>query len=235
MRARRAEAGQASVETVALLPLVALCGALLWQAAVAGQALWLSAAAARAAARAAAVGADAEAAASGALPPRLEAGLRVRAARRRRPRRRSRVPSVLSGGSIFTVRSRAAFPERSGRIRRRRPTRLLRPGPRGQASVELVALLPLAALVALAIGQLLAAGAARELAGNAAEAGAAALLQGGDPAAAARAALAGLVARARDGARRGPARRGPRAPARRWSRCWPARLEASADGRRGPP
>ena len=35
----------------------------------------------------------------------------------------------------------------------------------GQASVEFVALLPLAALVALAIGQLLAAGSARELAG----------------------------------------------------------------------
>jgi len=54
----------------------------------------------------------------------------------------------------------------------------------GQASVELVALLPLAALIALAIGQLLAAGSARELAGNAAEAGAAALLQGTDPTAA---------------------------------------------------
>jgi hypothetical protein len=63
--------------------------------------------------------------------------------------------------------------------------------PAGQASVELVALLPLAALIALAIGQLLAAGAASELAANAAEAGAAALLQGGDPAAAARAALPG--------------------------------------------
>src|SRR4051812_2812642 len=61
----------------------------------------------------------------------------------------------------------------------------------GQASVELVALLPLASLVALAIGQLLAAGSARELAGNAAEAGAAALLQGSDPTAAARAALPG--------------------------------------------
>ena len=61
----------------------------------------------------------------------------------------------------------------------------------GQASVELVALLPLAALIALAIGQLLAAGSARELAGNAAEAGAAALLQGADPTAAARAALPG--------------------------------------------
>jgi hypothetical protein len=63
--------------------------------------------------------------------------------------------------------------------------------PAGQASVELVALLPLAALIALAIGQLLAAGAARELAGNAAEAGAAAILQGADPAAAARDALPG--------------------------------------------
>ena len=61
----------------------------------------------------------------------------------------------------------------------------------GQASVELVAILPLALLVALAIAQLLAAGAARELAGNAAEAGAVSLLQGTDPAAAARAALPG--------------------------------------------
>jgi hypothetical protein len=66
-----------------------------------------------------------------------------------------------------------------------------RPAPAGQATVELVALLPLAALIALAIGQLLAAGAARELAGNAAEAGAAAILQGADPTAAARDALPG--------------------------------------------
>jgi hypothetical protein len=65
------------------------------------------------------------------------------------------------------------------------------PSVSGQASVELVALLPLAALTALAIGQLLAAGSARELAGNAAEAGAAALLQGSDPAGAARDALPG--------------------------------------------
>ena len=61
----------------------------------------------------------------------------------------------------------------------------------GQASVELVALLPLAALVALATGQLLAAGQARELAGNAAGAGAVALVQGTDPRDAARAALPG--------------------------------------------
>ena len=61
----------------------------------------------------------------------------------------------------------------------------------GQASVELIGVVPLALLIALAIGQLLAAGAARELAGNAAEAGATALLQGGDAASAAWAALPG--------------------------------------------
>jgi hypothetical protein len=61
----------------------------------------------------------------------------------------------------------------------------------GQATVELVGLLPLAVLVALVIGQLLAAGAARELAGHAAEAGAVALLQGDDPKAAARDAVPG--------------------------------------------
>jgi hypothetical protein len=66
-----------------------------------------------------------------------------------------------------------------------------RPGSCGQASVELVGILPLAVVVALAIGQLLAAGAARELAGNAAEAGGAAILQGTDPRAAARDALPG--------------------------------------------
>jgi hypothetical protein len=103
------QAGQASVETVVLLPLVVLVGALLWQAVVAGQALWLSSAAARAAARAAAVGADAEAAARAALPPRLESGLHVRE-QGDGVGVAVRVPSVLTGGSIATVRSRAAFP-----------------------------------------------------------------------------------------------------------------------------
>ena len=62
---------------------------------------------------------------------------------------------------------------------------------RGQATLELLAVVPLVLLVALAAAQLLAAGACRELAGNAAGAGAAALLQDRDPAAAARAALPG--------------------------------------------
>lgn len=61
----------------------------------------------------------------------------------------------------------------------------------GQASVELVALLPLVVAVALALLQALAAGRASELAGHAAHAGAVAIAQGGDGAAAARAALPG--------------------------------------------
>ena len=105
----RREGGQASVETAALLPLVVLVGALLWQAVVAGQALWLSGAAARAAARAAAVGGDAEAAARATLPPRLESGVRVRTVGDG-VGIAVRVPSVLSGGAIATVHARAAFP-----------------------------------------------------------------------------------------------------------------------------
>lgn len=64
-------------------------------------------------------------------------------------------------------------------------------GDSGQATVELVALLPMLIAIALIAAQLLAAGAAAELAGHAAEAGAVAILQGGDPADAARAAVPG--------------------------------------------
>ena len=61
----------------------------------------------------------------------------------------------------------------------------------GQASVEVAVLAPLLVVVVLAAAQLLAAGAAAALADHAAEAGAVALLQGTDPAAAARAAVPG--------------------------------------------
>jgi hypothetical protein len=112
MPVRRGQEGQASVEMAALLPLVVLVGALLWQAVVAGQALWLSGAAARAAARAAAVGGDAEAGARNALPPRLERGLHVRKSADGTGVRVSLgIPSVLTGGRLATVQSRAAFPE----------------------------------------------------------------------------------------------------------------------------
>jgi hypothetical protein len=104
------EGGQASVELVALLPMLAIVGALVWQAVVAGQAIWLTGAAARAAARAAAVGGDTRAAARGALPPRLERGLAISSESGGEVRVAVRVPSVLTGGSLATVASRAAFP-----------------------------------------------------------------------------------------------------------------------------
>ena len=66
---------------------------------------------------------------------------------------------------------------------------------RGQATVELAALLPLAAVIALAAYALLAGLSAGEQAGVAAEAGAIALLQDRDPAVAARAALPERVRR----------------------------------------
>jgi hypothetical protein len=64
-------------------------------------------------------------------------------------------------------------------------------GERGQAALELLALLPLLLAVALAATQLLAVGYASVLAGNAAEAAALALAGGGDPRAAAHEALPG--------------------------------------------
>jgi hypothetical protein len=60
---------------------------------------------------------------------------------------------------------------------------------RGQASVELLAALPLLLAVAACAAQALAVGYASVLAGNAAEAAALAVAGGGDPHAAARAAL----------------------------------------------
>jgi hypothetical protein len=62
---------------------------------------------------------------------------------------------------------------------------------RGQASVELVALVPLLLAVGLAAAQLLAVGYSSVLAGNAAEAGALAVAGGGDARAAAKDALPG--------------------------------------------
>ena len=72
------ERGQAAVELVAALPAVMLIGALVWQLALAGQAAWLTANAARVAARAEAVGDNARTAARSALPRSLENGAEVK-------------------------------------------------------------------------------------------------------------------------------------------------------------
>jgi hypothetical protein len=75
--AGRRQAGQASVELVAMLPVVLLVGAVAWQLALAGHTAWLAAHAARAAARADAVGRGPGEAARSALPRSLEDEIEV--------------------------------------------------------------------------------------------------------------------------------------------------------------
>lgn len=94
-RRLRAEGGQASVELVAVLPVVLLIGAVVWQLAITGHAAWMSAHAARAAARAETVGRDGRLAARSALPEALERGMRVDHRARGRVTVKVRVPLLL--------------------------------------------------------------------------------------------------------------------------------------------
>lgn len=71
------EEGTASVELVAAVPFLLLTVLVAAQLALAGQAFWSAAIAARAGARAALVGGDAPVAARRALPPSLRHGARV--------------------------------------------------------------------------------------------------------------------------------------------------------------
>jgi hypothetical protein len=109
MRTSGGERGQATVEIVALMPLLAVLGFAVWQAAVAGQAIWLAGAAARAAARAEALGDDPAPAARGALPPRLEDGLRVRVREGGGVTVTLRIPSVVGSGALGSTSARARF------------------------------------------------------------------------------------------------------------------------------
>jgi hypothetical protein len=107
--------GQASVEMVAVLPLVVLVGAIVWQLALAGHSLWLCAQAARSAARAEAVGEDPEAAARSALPGSLERGLRVDRDGEGAVRVRMRMPLIARRwGSPVPVSASAALPQGEG-------------------------------------------------------------------------------------------------------------------------
>ena len=108
------EDGQAAVELVAVLPLVALLAMLLWQLVVAGQAAWLSGAAARAAARAHAVGDDPEGGARAVLPAQLERGLRVRPSGDGAVTVSVAVPAVVGGASIGSIDGRARFEPQAG-------------------------------------------------------------------------------------------------------------------------
>jgi hypothetical protein len=91
----RQESGQASVETVAMLPLVLLAAAVAWQLVLSGQTLWLTAGAARAAARAELVGESPERAARSALPRSLERDLTVKRVAGGAVRVKLRLPLVL--------------------------------------------------------------------------------------------------------------------------------------------
>ena len=110
MTVRGGQSGQAAVELVAVLPVLAALVIGLWQVALLGHASWSAAAAARAAARAHALGLDPRAAARAHLPPGLERGLRVRA-----PSEGGRVtvlvraPSLVGAGGLGRVSAIAAF------------------------------------------------------------------------------------------------------------------------------
>jgi hypothetical protein len=89
------QSGQASVEMVAVIPFLILAALAVWQIALAGHTLWLTAGAARAAARADTVGANAERAARSALPDSMERELSVEPLRAGGMRVRVRMPLLL--------------------------------------------------------------------------------------------------------------------------------------------
>jgi hypothetical protein len=93
---RRTDRGQASIELVAMVPVVLIAGAVVWQLALAGQTAWLTANAARVAARADAVGHGTTEAARSALPRSLEDGLEVERLRRGGARVSVKVPLLLT-------------------------------------------------------------------------------------------------------------------------------------------
>jgi len=106
--------GQATVELVALLPLVAVLAGILWQSVLAGQAVWLAGSAARAAARASAVGTDPRAAARAVLPARLEHGLVVtRVDGETGVRVAISIPAIVGGGGLGSVSARAALQDQT--------------------------------------------------------------------------------------------------------------------------
>ncbi len=110
----RSTRGQATVEFVGVLPALALIGLLCWQAVIAGQAVWMSGAAARAAARASALGQDAETAARRVLPGALADGVSVDDAGGGDVRVHVAIPAVVVGVDLASVTERARFAAQGG-------------------------------------------------------------------------------------------------------------------------
>lgn len=110
----RAQQGQASVEFVALLPLVVLVGAALVQAALFGWGAWSAGGAARAAARAQAIGTPPLPAARAAVAVPLRGGVRVRV-EGDGVRVRLRVPGLIAGLSPGALEARSRLrPQHAG-------------------------------------------------------------------------------------------------------------------------
>lgn len=99
------EHGQATVEFLATLPLLAVLALGVWQAAVAGHTIWSASAAARAASRAVAVGGDAEKAARAIAGRRA----RVRDAGDGAVRITVPIPAVAGGRDLTTFSTTARF------------------------------------------------------------------------------------------------------------------------------
>jgi len=109
----RSESGQASVEAVAIVPLVLLVATLAWQLVLTAHTLWLAAGAARAAARAELVGESPARAARSALPRSLERDMSVKRVNAGGVRVEVRLPlMVRSWGSPIEIAAASSLGER---------------------------------------------------------------------------------------------------------------------------
>jgi hypothetical protein len=106
-RPKGGEHGQASIETVALVPVALLLTVAVWQAVLAGWALVCADASARAAARAALAGSRPRPAALAVLPGNMRSGAVVRSSGGR-VTVRVRIPAVLPGFSAAVSASAEA-------------------------------------------------------------------------------------------------------------------------------
>lgn len=105
--------GQASVELIAILPLLGLALLVVLQLALAAHSLWLAGIAARAGARASLVGRDGRAAARAALPAGLREGAEI-AAGRGAVRVGAPVPRIVPGLPRLRVESAAGLGKGGG-------------------------------------------------------------------------------------------------------------------------
>src|SRR3954470_531922 len=109
----RDDTGQASVELVAVLPLVAALLAALWQVALVGYTEWAASAAARAAARADAVGSDPARPARAHLARSLEHSLSVRSSSAGTVRVAVRIPTPPGVPDLGHARATGHFEPQS--------------------------------------------------------------------------------------------------------------------------